>query len=33
VEELAAAGLKRVEFGDPVGLDLLLAEVVPALRG
>jgi 5,10-methylenetetrahydromethanopterin reductase len=32
VEELAAAGLKRVEFGDPVGLDLLLAEVVPALR-
>ena len=33
VEELAAAGLRRVEFGDPVGLDLLLAEVVPALRG
>jgi 5,10-methylenetetrahydromethanopterin reductase len=33
VEELAAAGLKRVEFGDPVlGLDLLLDEVVPALR-
>jgi 5,10-methylenetetrahydromethanopterin reductase len=32
VEELAAAGLKRVEFGDPVGLDLLLAEVVPAFR-
>ena len=31
VEQLAAAGLKRVEFGDPVGLDLLLAEVVPAL--
>jgi 5,10-methylenetetrahydromethanopterin reductase len=33
VEELAAAGLRRVEFGDPVGLDLLLNEVVPALRG
>jgi 5,10-methylenetetrahydromethanopterin reductase len=33
VEDLAAAGLKRVEFGDPVGLDLLLDEVVPALRG
>jgi 5,10-methylenetetrahydromethanopterin reductase len=33
VEELAAAGVKRVEFGDPVGLDLLLDEVVPALRG
>jgi 5,10-methylenetetrahydromethanopterin reductase len=33
VEALAAAGLKRVEFGDPVGLDLLLDEVVPALRG
>lgn len=33
VEELAAAGLRRVEFGDPVGLDLLLDEVVPALRG
>jgi 5,10-methylenetetrahydromethanopterin reductase len=33
VEELAAAGLHRVEFGDPVrGLDLLLDEVVPALR-
>jgi 5,10-methylenetetrahydromethanopterin reductase len=32
VEELAAAGLKRVEFGDPIGLDLLLGEVVPALR-
>jgi 5,10-methylenetetrahydromethanopterin reductase len=32
VEQLAAAGLTRVEFGDPVGLDLLLAEVVPALR-
>ncbi|MFN2628306.1 MAG: LLM class flavin-dependent oxidoreductase [Gaiellaceae bacterium] len=31
VEELAAAGLRRVEFGDPVGLDLLLDEVVPAL--
>jgi 5,10-methylenetetrahydromethanopterin reductase len=31
VEELAAAGLARVEFGDPVGLDLLLGEVVPAL--
>ena len=31
VEELAAAGLHRVEFGDPVGLDLLLDEVVPAL--
>jgi 5,10-methylenetetrahydromethanopterin reductase len=31
VEELAAAGVKRVEFGDPVGLDLLLDEVVPAL--
>jgi alkanesulfonate monooxygenase SsuD/methylene tetrahydromethanopterin reductase-like flavin-dependent oxidoreductase (luciferase family) len=34
VEELAEAGLNRVEFGDPVlGLDLLLDEVVPALRG
>ena len=32
VEQLADAGLRRVEFGDPVGLDLLLAEVVPALR-
>jgi 5,10-methylenetetrahydromethanopterin reductase len=32
VEELAAAGVKRVEFGDPVGLDLLLADVVPAFR-
>jgi len=33
VEELADAGLHRVEFGDPVlGLDLLLDEVVPALR-
>jgi 5,10-methylenetetrahydromethanopterin reductase len=32
VEALAAAGLRRVEFGDPVGLDLLLTEVVPALR-
>jgi 5,10-methylenetetrahydromethanopterin reductase len=32
VEELAAAGLHRVEFGDPIGLDLLLTEVVPALR-
>jgi 5,10-methylenetetrahydromethanopterin reductase len=33
VEELAEAGLRRVEFGDPVlGLDLLLDEVVPALR-
>jgi 5,10-methylenetetrahydromethanopterin reductase len=32
VEELAAAGLKRVEFGDPIGLDLLLREVVPALQ-
>jgi 5,10-methylenetetrahydromethanopterin reductase len=32
VEALADAGLRRVEFGDPVGLDLLLAEVVPALR-
>jgi 5,10-methylenetetrahydromethanopterin reductase len=32
VEALAGAGLKRVEFGDPVGLDLLLAEVVPTLR-
>jgi 5,10-methylenetetrahydromethanopterin reductase len=33
VEELAAAGVGRVEFGDPIGLDLLLGEVVPALRG
>jgi 5,10-methylenetetrahydromethanopterin reductase len=33
VEELEAAGARRIEFGDPVGLDLLLAEVVPALRG
>jgi 5,10-methylenetetrahydromethanopterin reductase len=33
VERLADAGLKRVEFGDPVGLELLLQEVVPALRG
>jgi 5,10-methylenetetrahydromethanopterin reductase len=32
VERLADAGVARVEFGDPVGLDLLLAEVVPALR-
>jgi 5,10-methylenetetrahydromethanopterin reductase len=33
VEELADAGLRRVEFGDPVlGFDLLLDEVVPALR-
>ncbi len=32
VERLAEAGVARVEFGDPVGLDLLLAEVVPALR-
>jgi 5,10-methylenetetrahydromethanopterin reductase len=33
VEQLADAGLRRVEFGDPVlGLDLLLDEVVPALR-
>jgi 5,10-methylenetetrahydromethanopterin reductase len=32
VEKLAAAGLRRVEFGDAVGLDLLLGEVVPALR-
>jgi 5,10-methylenetetrahydromethanopterin reductase len=33
VEELGDAGLRRVEFGDPVlGLDLLLDEVVPALR-
>ncbi len=32
VEGLAAAGLRRVEFGDPVGLDLLLREVVPALH-
>jgi 5,10-methylenetetrahydromethanopterin reductase len=32
VEALAEAGLQRVEFGDPVGLDLLLAEVVPALQ-
>jgi 5,10-methylenetetrahydromethanopterin reductase len=31
VEQLAAAGVRRVEFGDPVGLDLLLAEVVPGL--
>ena len=32
VEELVAVGLHRVEFGDPEGLDLLLSEVVPALR-
>jgi 5,10-methylenetetrahydromethanopterin reductase len=33
VEELTDAGLRRVEFGDPVlGLDLLLGEVLPALR-
>jgi len=31
VERLADAGVSRVEFGDPIGLDLLLAEVVPAL--
>jgi 5,10-methylenetetrahydromethanopterin reductase len=32
VEALAEAGLRRVEFGNPIGLDLLLDEVVPALR-
>jgi 5,10-methylenetetrahydromethanopterin reductase len=32
VEELAEAGVRRVEFGNPIGLDLLLGEVVPALR-
>lgn len=32
VERLAEAGASRVEFGNPVGLDLLLGEVVPALR-
>jgi alkanesulfonate monooxygenase SsuD/methylene tetrahydromethanopterin reductase-like flavin-dependent oxidoreductase (luciferase family) len=26
------AGVARVEFGDPQGLDLLLDHVVPALR-
>ena len=31
VEELAAVGLDRVEFGDPEGFDLLLEEVVPRL--
>ena len=33
VEELADAGVGRVEFGNPSGLDLLLSEVVPALAG
>jgi 5,10-methylenetetrahydromethanopterin reductase len=33
VEELADAGVGRVEFGNPSGLDLLFGEVVPALAG
>lgn len=32
VEELVEAGVRRVEFGNPIGLDLLLGEVLPALR-
>jgi 5,10-methylenetetrahydromethanopterin reductase len=31
VERLAEAGVRRVEFGNPRGLELLLGEVVPAL--
>jgi 5,10-methylenetetrahydromethanopterin reductase len=33
VKELADAGVGRVEFGNPSGLDLLFGEVVPALAG